>query len=1772
MVRQGSAQVPCQSGTQFHGPAQPICNSLQMRPQSIDDYRDMLSPDELKFVLQKIINFLTPQIYGSSKQTALKVLKYVEEYHHKASTTEVEYMNPNTVESHVRSAIGMLKGYEALQSSKLVKSSPSVGVMIPTPGMLHNSHSNMMSPDSANGFNDPEASSSALSSSSSTTGILEPDASGSSMTMLGGTFHTAKGSLSNSGQTFHDFSNRDSKKCSVSPSNSRRNISASMTGPTAASLMISTHGSDCTDGQYTAIESGGRCAGFSAVDSSASQQIMLQRQHVGEPVTCLLQDVGKQIRSGFRPTIQQRSFAYDNGSGVYPFEKGFSQMVTDSASPVSYLSDGKFGLPPRLPQQRFDHHQQISLVQAGGWSDLTTSYPTVSRSFHGHELAVGSMSITQNFNQSAKEDLSRLHLQHQKPCHCQQQPLFIPQSQLHKLSDEPTQVIQKTETCVQLPLSTDDRNHVSHEAQLNCQNFHPEVSRPLQLEEFPLQVQPNLYEACTMGVQSPLVEQDVLSTASSHHMIPLQQNQHVVDTQKRVNGLPIRVGEEMTVRDRQCAESEDKASFPGDSPLFHRVQEVLSPGNSGHVDPECYNISSEGSTSSRAISLRTTESKPNSEIAFDGAGSGISECMRLRQLFFALRHGRSCGNAGNCPNRSCENARKLWLHVERCARLDCLTRFCPESKQVIAHSRKCTNPACLVCGPSMNWKPWNKAVACLEPSCLVSIPMVGNSKTSKIGDANAILFESSQIVENKEDSQSSPKRLKLESVSDPVIPSGVNPCISLIANNDSHVPMDLQPEGLPSTGMAIKSRLPEVKVENCASSASPHTQLQMEMDIIDADRNQMPDTRPLILCDSAVIGNTQIVKHDLDMQANQENQAPPSEFAAKVKSGKPKIKGSVRSLISCDAAVIVKQEIVKHDLDMQCNQENRAKRSESAAEVHSGKPNIKGDVRPLISCGSAVISKQETVEHEQDMQANQENGDHLSESAADVKSGKPKIKCVSLTELFTPEQVREHITGLRQWVGQSKAKAVKNQAMQCTMSENSCQLCAVESLTFEPPPMYCFPCGARIKKNNMYYTVGVGYTRYYFCLPCYNGSRGGEVMVGTTTIPKSKLEKKRNDEVATEAWVQCDKCQSWQHQICALFNGRRNDNGQAEYTCPNCYIQEVESGEREPLPHSAVLGAKDLPRTLLSDHIEQRLFRILKKEKLDRAQQEGKSYDEVPGVEGIVVRVVSSVDKKLEVKPRLREIFTEENYPVEFPYKSKVILLFQKIEGVEVCLFGIYVQEFGSECPLPNQRRVYLAYLDSVKYFRPDVRAVTGEALRTFVYHEILIAYLEYCKKRGFSSCYIWACPPLSGEDYIMYCHPEIQKTPKSDKLRGWYLSMLKKAISEGIVVELTNLYDHFFQSTGECKAKVTAARLPNFDGDYWPGAAEEIINLLNQEKEGGEVINRGKTKKIITKRALKAAGQSDLSSNECKDLVLMQRLGETIGKLREDFVVVHLTYSCTHCRVLMVSGNRWVCKRCPKFQLCDKCYEAEQELEVRDRHPAKLKEQHALFPVSITDVPEDTKDKDEIIMSEFFDTRQAFLSLCQGNHYQYDTLRRAKHSSMMILYHLHNPTAPAFVMTCNVCQIDVESGQGWRCETCPDFDVCDACYQKDGGNNHPHKLTNRKGSRQIHAVQLKKILRLLAHASQCRLPACQHPKCRAIKALFCHGKQCKVRVAGGCAHCKRMWQYIQLHSRVCKDPDCEVPRCRDLREYLRLIQQQSDSRRRAAVMEMMRLRSGEAT
>ncbi|XP_050225725.1 histone acetyltransferase HAC1 [Mercurialis annua] len=1647
------------------------------------------------------------------KQKFKDIAKRLEEGLFKAAHSKEDYMNLNTLESRLSNLIKRAPANNHNQRHvQLVNPSSSIGTMIPTPGMAHGGNSNLMV-SSVDSMMIASSGGDSIAATTVNSGGLMPSSG-----IHGGSFRSDGGLPNGYQQSPNNFS-----------INSGGNM-PSLGVQRMTSQMIPTPGfnnsnnSNINNHSYVNTESSNNVSGYSTVESTMISQPLQQKQYIGGQNSRILQNLGSQMGSSIRSGLQQKSYGFSNNginSGMGIVGNNL-QLVSEPCTSEGYMTSTPYASSPKPLQQHFDP-QQRQLIQGDGYG-LSTADSFGSGNFYGAVTSAGPVVNSQNMASVNLQSISKTN-----------SSLVNNKSSIHGIQQaahlKPQSVDQSEKMNFQSSLASRDavlQPHQQHHHQFQQQQFNQQHSLQKQqnqqhhmlhdtFDQSQLVSDPNTQVKNELGVENESLHSQ---TPQHFQMLELQNQfqQNVVEDRTRG-------AQNLSLPSRQ---NEMCSSMVQNS---QQMQQMLHPHQSvseSQTDFDCLHIGTPLDSvlqgqwhphlqDRTGIPGRMSHEQHVQE-DFRQRISGQDEAQRNSLTSEGLFIGKSVLPRSTSENQNGVTCKSGNAHNDR--------QFRNQQRWLLflMHSRRCTAPEgkcpeanCITVQKLLRHMDKCSISLCTFPRCHHTKILVRHNKTCKDASCPVCI-----PVKNYIETQIRPRS---RSVLDSSLQSKPN-------------------HGGDNSAKVI-SKYPSVE-----TSEEPHSPKRMKIE-------QAP----------------QSLKTENDSCAVPAFGANASHLSKDAQH---------QDLTQGDTTIQVKSEYMEVKLEGSINS-----RQGSPGKIGKGKDNVedtskqKFDGEFVARAESSISVKPESikVEKEADLMK-QENSAQPADNAVGTKSGKPKIKGVSLTELFTPEQVREHITGLRQWVGQSKAKAEKNQAMESTMSENSCQLCAVEKLTFEPPPIYCTPCGARIKRNAMYYTVGAGDTRHSFCIPCYNDARGDSILVDGASIQKARLEKKKNDEETEEWWVQCDKCEAWQHQICALFNGRRNDGGQAEYTCPNCYMEEVERGERKPLPQSAVLGAKDLPRTILSDHIEQRLFKRLKHERQDRARMQGKTYDEVAGAESLVIRVVSSVDKKLEVKQRFLEIFREENYPTEFPYKSKVVLLFQKIEGVEVCLFGMYVQEFGSETHFPNQRRVYLSYLDSVKYFRPEIKAVTGEALRTFVYHEILIGYLEYCKKRGFTSCYIWACPPLKGEDYILYCHPEIQKTPKSDKLREWYLAMLRKASKENIVVDLTNLYDHFFVSTGECKARVTAARLPYFDGDYWPGAAEDLIYQLNQDEDGRRQNKKGTTKKTITKRALKASGQSDLSGNASKDLLLMHKLGETISPMKEDFIMVHLQHCCTHCCILMVSGNRWVCNQCKNFQICDKCYEAEQKREERERHPVNHREKHALYPAEITDVQVDTKDNDEILESEFFDTRQAFLSLCQGNHYQYDTLRRAKHSSMMVLYHLHNPTAPAFVTTCNVCHLDIETGQGWRCEVCPDFDVCNACYQKDGRIDHPHKLTNHpstadrdaqnKEARQQRVVQLRKMLDLLVHASQCRSPQCQYPNCRKVKGLFRHGIQCKTRASGGCVLCKKMWYLLQLHARACKESECHVPRCRDLKEHMRRLQQQSDSRRRAAVMEMMRQRAAE--
>jgi E1A/CREB-binding protein len=108
------------------------------------------------------------------------------------------------------------------------------------------------------------------------------------------------------------------------------------------------------------------------------------------------------------------------------------------------------------------------------------------------------------------------------------------------------------------------------------------------------------------------------------------------------------------------------------------------------------------------------------------------------------------------------------------------------------------------------------------------------------------------------------------------------------------------------------------------------------------------------------------------------------------------------------------------------------------------------------------------------------------------------------------------------------------------------------------------------------------------------------------------------------------------------------------------------------------------------------------------------------------------------------------------------------------------VFECGDEAPEPNKNRAYISFIESVKYFEP-------RRLRTSTYQQIVLAYFDNLKQRGFTHIHFWARPSRKGTDYLLQCHPADQLVPTQTRLVESGLEsvekeLLKKGVKQGIV------------------------------------------------------------------------------------------------------------------------------------------------------------------------------------------------------------------------------------------------------------------------------------------------------------------------------------------------------------------------------------------------------
>ncbi|XP_062873052.1 histone acetyltransferase p300 isoform X2 [Trichomycterus rosablanca] len=675
--------------------------------------------------------------------------------------------------------------------------------------------------------------------------------------------------------------------------------------------------------------------------------------------------------------------------------------------------------------------------------------------------------------------------------------------------------------------------------------------------------------------------------------------------------------------------------------------------------------------------------------------------------------------------------------------------------------------------------------------------------------------------------------------------------------------------------------------------------------------------------------------------------------------------------------------------------------------------------------------------------------------------------------------------------------------------------CCGRKLEFSPQTLCCYGKQlCTIPRDAAYFSYQ---NRYHFCEKCFNEIQGENVSLGDdptqpqASINKDQFEKMKNDALDPELFVECLDCGRKMHQICVLHNETIWPSG---FVCDACLKKSNKTRKENKY------AAKRLPQTKLGNFLETRVNDYLKRQSHPEAGE-------------VTIRVVHVSDKTVEVKPGMKSRFVDSGEMAEsFPYRTKAMFAFEDINGVDVCFFGMHVQEYGSDCPPPNQRRVYISYLDSVHFFQP-------RHLRTGVYHEILVGYLEYVKKLGFTTGHIWACPPSEGDDYIFHCHPPDQKIPKPKRLQEWYKKMLDKAVAERIVHDYKDI---FKQATED---RLTSAKeLPYFEGDFWPNVLEESIKELEQEEEerkreensaenetaddtssdskNAKKKNNKKTSKSKnnTSRANKKKPGMPNVSND-----LSQKLYATMEKHKEVFFVIRLIAGPTA---------------------------------------------NSLPPIV---------EPDPLMACDLMDGRDAFLTLGRDKHLEFSSLRRAMWSSMSMLVELHNQSQDRFVYTCNECKLHVETR--FHCTVCEDYDLCIACYKTKG---HEHKmeklglgLDDETSNQATSATQnpgdarrlsIQRCIQSLVHACQCRNANCSLPSCQKMKRVVQHTKSCKRKTNGGCPICKQLIALCCYHAKHCQENKCPVPFCLNIKQKLRQqqlqqrLQQAQMLRRRMAIMQ----------
>ncbi|PIC18681.1 hypothetical protein B9Z55_024489 [Caenorhabditis nigoni] len=278
---------------------------------------------------------------------------------------------------------------------------------------------------------------------------------------------------------------------------------------------------------------------------------------------------------------------------------------------------------------------------------------------------------------------------------------------------------------------------------------------------------------------------------------------------------------------------------------------------------------------------------------------------------------------------------------------------------------------------------------------------------------------------------------------------------------------------------------------------------------------------------------------------------------------------------------------------------------------------------------------------------------------------------------------------------------------------------------------------------------------------------------------KEGWSKKTNTNAKREEVFTCKSCSGLWHQCCSFFYGEPK-----KFVCRIC----------APESYKLVLDSSGSSHE--SDFIEQRINGILK-DALERNQKFQK----------ISVRTYFNPEEYVETAdlapPSWKQDFIDK-YGDKIKFGSRAIHVFQRQDGVDQIFFSIFASEYRDPAK-DGKSWMVIDCLDSVKIFQPA-------SLRTHIYQELILIYFDLARSMKLQNSFLWADPPLHGDDYVFNVKPANQKTPTKSMLKNWYLDVMEKGKSDGIIKEFRS-----FEEEKELKKYKKPTDIPIFQKSLWP-------------------------------------------------------------------------------------------------------------------------------------------------------------------------------------------------------------------------------------------------------------------------------------------------------------------------------------------------------------------